>query len=226
MPSVCSAPACRRAAEYERRHLQGSCGVLRLRRTRPKPSPMGQSGTHDMDGRHCSRLGAQGPQLRESVGYVPSSLWQQHHRPALATRASSGLRSFKPRGAPRASRCSRMAPAPRPNPSVNATPTSCAPGPRGRPALSSASRPWLSAGGRALPQTLGRMFTVLSDFLDLLLVLGTSVWGWIGVVGGLGAAFLAWSVVEPQPARGAASAIAFVVTFMLFAWQELGKHKK
>jgi hypothetical protein len=41
------------------------------------------------------------------------------------------------------------------NPSLNATPTSYAPGPRGRQAPSSASRPWRSAGGRALPQTLG-----------------------------------------------------------------------
>ena len=70
------------------------------------------------------------------------------------------------------------------------------------------------------------MFTVLGDLLDLLLVLGTSVWGWLGVVVGFGAAFLAWSVVEPQPARGLVSAVAFVVTFMLFAKQELGKPKK
>jgi hypothetical protein len=70
------------------------------------------------------------------------------------------------------------------------------------------------------------MFTVLGDLLDLLLVLGTSVWGWLGVAAGFGAAFLAWSVVEPQPARGLASAVAFIATFMLFAWQELGKRKK
>ena len=70
------------------------------------------------------------------------------------------------------------------------------------------------------------MFTVLGDLLDLFLVLGTSVWGWLGVVGGFGAAFLAWSLLEPQPARGVVSALSFAVVFMLFAWQELGKHKK
>jgi hypothetical protein len=67
---------------------------------------------------------------------------------------ASGPHSFKPWG-PQPSRYSRMAPAPRPNPSVNATPTSYAPGPRGRQGISSASRPWRSAAGRALPQTLG-----------------------------------------------------------------------
>jgi hypothetical protein len=70
------------------------------------------------------------------------------------------------------------------------------------------------------------MFTVLADLLDLLLVLGTSVWGWLGVAAGFGAAFLVWSLVDPQPARGVLSAVAFLATFMLFAWQELGKHKK
>jgi hypothetical protein len=52
-------------------------------------------------------------------------------------------------------RCSRPARATGPNPSVNATPTSYAPGPRSRQGISSASLPWRSAGGRALPQTLG-----------------------------------------------------------------------
>ena len=38
-----------------------------------------------------------------------------------------------------------------PNSPVKATSTSCAPGPRGSQVLSSTSRPWRSAGGRALP---------------------------------------------------------------------------
>lgn len=67
------------------------------------------------------------------------------------------------------------------------------------------------------------MLTILGDLLDFLLVLGTSVWGWFGVVGGFCAAFLAWSVVEPQPFRGMVSVVAFIATFMLFAWQEIRK---
>jgi hypothetical protein len=70
------------------------------------------------------------------------------------------------------------------------------------------------------------MLSLLNDLFELFLVLGSSKWGWLGVGFGLVASFAAWSLIEIQPEKAVASAVAFVLVFMAFAWQELGKRKE
>jgi hypothetical protein len=67
------------------------------------------------------------------------------------------------------------------------------------------------------------MFSVLESLLNTLLVIGTSVWGWLGLVAGFACAFMVWHLMETSTARAPAAAVAFIVVFMLFYWQELGK---
>ena len=71
------------------------------------------------------------------------------------------------------------------------------------------------------------MINVLEGLLDLLLVLGTSLWGWLGVALGFGAAFLSWNLLAESATRGPVSAFAFLAIFVVCAWQELrgGKPK-
>ncbi len=65
------------------------------------------------------------------------------------------------------------------------------------------------------------MFDLVEGLLDLLQVLGTSKWGWLGLALGAGTAFLCWQLLSESSARGPVSALAFVVTFALCVWQEL-----
>ena len=71
------------------------------------------------------------------------------------------------------------------------------------------------------------MLNILEGLLEVLLVLGTSAWGWLGVALGFGAAFVSWELLASSVMRGPVSAAAFVVVFMACAWQELrhGKRK-
>lgn len=67
------------------------------------------------------------------------------------------------------------------------------------------------------------MLAVLETLLNTLLVLGTSIWGWLGLAAGFVAGYIAWSVLQPSPSAGPAAAVAFVSVFAAFAWQELRK---
>jgi len=67
------------------------------------------------------------------------------------------------------------------------------------------------------------MLSVLESLLNTLLVVGTSVWGWLGLVAGLGGAFLVWHTLESSAARAPAAAFAFVIIFMAISWQEIRK---
>lgn len=66
---------------------------------------------------------------------------------------------------------------------------------------------------------------MVDDLISLLFTLGTSVWGWLGVLLGLAAAYLAWEGLPALHGRGVASAVVFVVVFMVCAWQELRRKK-
>lgn len=66
---------------------------------------------------------------------------------------------------------------------------------------------------------------MVDDLFSLFLTLGTSVWGWLGVVLGLAAAYLAWEGLSTLQSRGFVSAIVFVGVFMACAWQELRRKK-
>ena len=70
------------------------------------------------------------------------------------------------------------------------------------------------------------MLSILNNLFELLLVLGSSKWGWLGLLFGLVISFSTWSLIESQLEKAAVSAIAFVAVFMAFAWQELGKRNK
>ena len=65
--------------------------------------------------------------------------------------------------------------------------------------------------------------TAFDTFLDLLLVLATSKWAWIGVASGLACSYLVWRVADGHSSQVLASAAAFAVVFMAFAWQDLRK---
>jgi len=67
------------------------------------------------------------------------------------------------------------------------------------------------------------MFSVLESLLNTLLVIGTSVWGWLGLIAGFGGAFVVWHLLGTSPARAPAAAVAFVGIFMVIYWRELGK---
>ena len=67
------------------------------------------------------------------------------------------------------------------------------------------------------------MLSVLETLLNTLLVVGTSVWGWLGLIGGLGSAFLVWNTLESSLARAPAAAFTFVIIFMAIYWQEVRK---
>lgn len=66
---------------------------------------------------------------------------------------------------------------------------------------------------------------MLDDLLSLILVLGTSVWGWLGLMLGLAAAYVAWEVLATLQSRSIASTVVFVGVFMVCAWQELRRKK-
>jgi O-antigen ligase len=70
------------------------------------------------------------------------------------------------------------------------------------------------------------MLNMLGGLLELLLVLGTSVWGWLGVALGFGAAFVSWELLAQSSLRVPASAMAFVTVFMACAWQEVRHGKR
>ncbi len=67
------------------------------------------------------------------------------------------------------------------------------------------------------------MLSVLETLLNTLLVIGTSVWGWLGLAAGFGGALLVWHAFESSAARTPAAAFAFVIIFMAFYWQEMRK---
>ena len=67
------------------------------------------------------------------------------------------------------------------------------------------------------------MFSVLESLLNTLLVIGTSVWGWLGLIAGFGGAFVVWHLLDTSPARAPASAVAFIGIFMVIYSRELGK---
>jgi hypothetical protein len=67
------------------------------------------------------------------------------------------------------------------------------------------------------------MLSVLETLVDTLLVLGKSIWGWLGVVIGLAASWLVWSYAGNSTPRGPLAAATFALVFMLFCWQELRK---
>ncbi len=67
------------------------------------------------------------------------------------------------------------------------------------------------------------MLSVLETLLNTLLVIGTSVWGWLGLAAGFGGAFLAWHALESSAVRAPTAAIAFVAIFIAFYWQEMRK---
>ena len=66
---------------------------------------------------------------------------------------------------------------------------------------------------------------MVDDLLSLFVTLGTSVWGWLGVVLGLAAAYLAWEGLSTLQGRGLVSAVVFVGVFMACAWQDLRRKK-
>ena len=67
------------------------------------------------------------------------------------------------------------------------------------------------------------MLSVLETLLDILLVVGTSIWGWLGLVAGLCGDFLVWHVLESTSARAPVAAFAFIIIFMAIYWQEFRK---
>ena len=67
------------------------------------------------------------------------------------------------------------------------------------------------------------MFSVLESLLNTLLVIGTSVWGWLGLIAGFGGAFAVWHLMGASAARAPAAAVAFVGIFMVIYWREIGK---
>ena len=67
------------------------------------------------------------------------------------------------------------------------------------------------------------MLSLLETLLNTLLVIGTSVWGWLGLAAGFGGAFLVWHALESLAVRAPAAAFAFVIIFMAFYWQEIRK---
>ena len=66
---------------------------------------------------------------------------------------------------------------------------------------------------------------MVDDLINLLLTLGTSVWGWLGLLLGFAAAYLTWEGLPTLQGRGALSAVVFVAVFMVFAWQEIGRKR-
>jgi O-antigen ligase len=71
------------------------------------------------------------------------------------------------------------------------------------------------------------VLNILEILLELLLVLGTSVWGWLGVVLGFSAGFASWELMAASSARVAVSAVTFVAAvFMVCAWQELRRGRR
>lgn len=71
------------------------------------------------------------------------------------------------------------------------------------------------------------MLTILESLFELLLVIGTSIWGWAGIALGFVTAYFVWTGLSSSDARGPVSAIAFLVVFMICAGQELrGGNKK
>jgi uncharacterized membrane protein YhhN len=70
------------------------------------------------------------------------------------------------------------------------------------------------------------MLSIAEGLLHLLLIIGTSAWGWLGVVLGLGASFLSWELMSSSGMRGPVSAVVFVLVFMVCAWQELRHGKR
>ena len=67
------------------------------------------------------------------------------------------------------------------------------------------------------------MLSVLETLLNALLVIGTSVWGWLGLVAGFGGGFLVWHTLDAPSTRAPAAALAFIIIFMAFYWQEIKK---
>ena len=67
------------------------------------------------------------------------------------------------------------------------------------------------------------MLSVLEALLNTLLVIGTSLWGWIGLLAGFGGAILVWHALESFTVRGPASAVAFIAIFIAIYWREIQK---
>ncbi len=66
---------------------------------------------------------------------------------------------------------------------------------------------------------------MVDELIGLLVTLGTSVWGWLGVALGFAAAYLVWEGLHAHQVRGAASAVVFVTVFLVCVWQELRRNK-
>ena len=67
------------------------------------------------------------------------------------------------------------------------------------------------------------MLSVIEALLNTLLVIGTSLRGWIGLLAGFTGAFLVWHAMESFTVRGPASAVAFIAIFMAIYWREVKK---
>lgn len=67
------------------------------------------------------------------------------------------------------------------------------------------------------------MLSIVETLMNTLLVIGTSIWGWIGLAAGLGGAFIVWHVLVASEARAPIAALTFVILFMVISWQEIRK---
>ena len=67
------------------------------------------------------------------------------------------------------------------------------------------------------------MLSVLETLLNTVLVVGASVWGWLGLIGGLGGAFFVWHTLDSSQVRAPAAAFTFAIIFMVVYWQEIKK---
>jgi len=65
------------------------------------------------------------------------------------------------------------------------------------------------------------MFTILSDLLELFLVLGSSKWVWLGLVVGALASYLVWSLIALSPEKEVLSALSFFAVWAAIASIEL-----
>jgi hypothetical protein len=67
------------------------------------------------------------------------------------------------------------------------------------------------------------MLSVLETLLNTLLVIGTSLWGWLGLVAGSGGAFLIWHTLEASASRAPTTALGIIIIFVAIYWQEMRK---
>jgi hypothetical protein len=58
------------------------------------------------------------------------------------------------------------------------------------------------------------MLAVLENLLNTLLVIGTSLWGWLGLVAEFGGALLIWHTLELSAYRAPTAALGFITIFV------------